>query len=95
MQCLSSGVTEGLRVVRPHHPGKKPAQIKATFLMKVICIYIKNLKESKHEIFPEAVLRRCAVKKVFLRVPQNTKENTCARLSFLIKVAGLRPATLL
>ena len=38
-------------------------------------------------------------KKVFLKISQNSQENTCARVSFLIKlqakVAGLRPATLL
>ena len=39
----------GLKVVRAHCPGKKPAQIKATFSMKVI--YIKNLKQSRHEAF--------------------------------------------
>ena len=47
------------------------------------------------------------VKKVFLEISQNSQENTCTRVSFLIKlqawgqslffnkVAGLRPATLL
>ena len=36
-------------------------------------------------------------KKVFLKISQNSQENTCARLSFLIKlqVLGLRPAALL
>ena len=37
--------------------------------------------------------RRCSIKIVFLKIQQNSAENTCARLSF--KVAGLRPATLL
>ena len=31
----------------------------------------------------------CSVKKVFLKISQNSQENTCARVSFL------RPATLL
>ena len=46
---------------------------------------------------PEAVVRRCSVKKVFLEISQNSQENTCARVSFLIKLQalGLRPATLL
>ena len=41
--------------------------------------------------------RRCSVKKVFLKISQNSQENTCARVSFLIKLqaSGLRPATLL
>ena len=43
----------------------------------------------------EAVARRCSVKKVFLKVTQNSKENTCARVFFFDKVASLRPATLL
>ena len=29
--------------------------------------------------------RRCSVKKVFLEISQNSQENTCARVSFLIK----------
>ena len=33
-------------------------------------------------------------KKVFLEISQNSQENTCARVSFFDKVAGLRPATL-
>ena len=34
----------------------------------------------------EAVVRRCSVKKVFLKISQNSQENTCARVSFLIKL---------
>ena len=30
--------------------------------------------------------RRCSVKKVFLKISQNFEENTCARISFLIKL---------
>ena len=41
---------------------------------------------------PEAVVQRCSAKKVFLKISQNSQENTCARISFLIK---FRPATLL
>ena len=43
----------------------------------------------------EAVVRRYSVKKVFLKVSQNSREGICARVSFSNKVAGLRPATLL
>ena len=35
---------------------------------------------------PEAVARRCSVKKVFLEILQNSQENTCARASILIKL---------
>ena len=34
----------------------------------------------------EAVVRRCSIKKVFLEMLQNSQENTCARVSFLIKL---------
>ena len=34
----------------------------------------------------EAVPRRCSVKKLFLKILQNVHENTCARVSFLIKL---------
>ena len=40
----------------------------------------------------EAVLRSCSVKKVFLKISQNSLENTCVRNSFLIdlRVSGLQ-----
>ena len=34
--------------------------------------------------------RRCFVKKVLLKISQNSQENTCTGVSFYIKVAGLR-----
>ena len=34
----------------------------------------------------EAVIRRYSARKVFLEIPQNTQENTCARVSFLIEL---------
>ena len=37
-------------------------------------------------IKPEAVVQRCSVKKMFLEISQNSEENTCARVSFLIKL---------
>ena len=42
-----------------------------------------------------AVVWRCSIRKVFLKISQNSQQNTCARVSFLNKVAGPRPATLL
>ena len=35
---------------------------------------------------PEAVAQRCSVKKIFLEIPQNSQEKTCARVSFLIEL---------
>ena len=34
----------------------------------------------------EAVMQRCSVKKVFLEIQQNSKENTCARVSFFVNL---------
>ena len=34
----------------------------------------------------EAVVQMCSVKKVFLEISKNSQENTCARVSFLIKL---------
>ena len=34
----------------------------------------------------EAVAWRCSVKKVFLEISQNSNENVCARVSFLMKL---------
>ena len=34
---------------------------------------------------PDATVHRCSVKKVFLKISQNSQENTCARVSLLIK----------
>ena len=36
--------------------------------------------------YSEAVERSCFVKKMFLEISQNLQENTCARVSFLIKL---------
>ena len=33
----------------------------------------------------EAVVQRCSGKKVFLEISQNSQENTCTRVSFLLK----------
>ena len=37
-------------------------------------------------LIAEAVGQRCSLKKLFLEISQNSQENTCARLSFLIKL---------
>ena len=34
----------------------------------------------------EAVVQRCSVKKVILEISQNSQENPCARVSFLVKL---------
>ena len=37
-------------------------------------------------LLTEAVVQRCSVKKVYLEISQNLQKNTCARVSFLIKL---------
>ena len=37
----------------------------------------------------EAVVQRYSVKKVFLEISQNSQENTCARVSFSIKLQAV------
>ena len=36
--------------------------------------------------YPEAVVRKCSVKRVFLNISQNTEENNCAGISFSTKL---------
>ena len=38
------------------------------------------------ELQTEAVVRWCSAKKVFIEISQNSQENTCARVSFSIKL---------
>ena len=37
-------------------------------------------------LYTEPVVQRCSVKNVFLEISQNSQENTCTRVSFLIKL---------
>ena len=39
--------------------------------------------------FLEVVIQGCSVKKMFLEISQNLQENTCVRVSFLIKLQAL------
>ena len=41
---------------------------------------------TNQNLVAEAVVQRCSVKKMFLEISQNSQENTCARVSFLIKL---------
>ena len=45
--------------------------------------------------FPASIgILRCSAEKLFLEISQNPQQNTCAKVSFFNKVAGLRLATL-
>ena len=37
-------------------------------------------------ISAEGAVQRCSVKMVFLEISQNSQENTCARVSFIIEL---------
>ena len=37
-----------------------------------------------------AIIQTCSVKKMLLKITQNSQENTCARVSFLIKMASVK-----
>ena len=37
----------------------------------------------------EAVFQRCSLKKMFLELLQNSQENTCVWVSFLVKLKAL------
>ena len=43
-------------------------------------------RENTNDNSEEAVIRLYYVKKVFLKVSQNSKKNSCAKVSFLIKL---------
>ena len=49
-------------------------------------MYQKSFRLLSFQPFPEAVAQRRSVEKVFLKISQNSQENTCARVSFLIKL---------
>ena len=52
------------------------------------CAFISqnNAPRHTHTVDSEVVVRRCSVKTVFLKISQNSQDNTCARVSFLIKL---------
>ena len=51
--------------------------------LAAILLRIETVSEKLEN--PEAVVQRCSMTKVFLKILQNSQENTCARISFLIK----------
>ena len=65
-----------------HFDNRQLTQIHKHLGMMVL-EFDSNLSYEHHK---EAVARRCSVKKVFLKISQNSEKNTCARVSFLIKL---------
>ena len=50
------------------------------------CTSRSDWRRSEDARLREAVVRRCSVKEVFSEILQKSQENTCARVSFLIKL---------
>ena len=46
----------------------------------------KNAEAAICKFSSEAVTQRCSVKKLFPEISQNSQENTCARVSLLLKL---------
>ena len=66
------------------------------FYNSVVCISdLHNLRRNTKGCYVfmlEAFVQRCSLKKVFLEISQNSRKNTCAKVSFLITLHP-RPAT--
>ena len=64
-------------------PGAEPGKVCLTFekFFPGKVLYLSALKQRT-----EVVAQRCSLKKVFLEVLQSSQENTCARISFLMKL---------
>ena len=60
--------------------------IQGTFVKKGSASNNTNRYSFSNTSDAEAVVLRCPVKKVFLKISQNSQENTCARVSLLIKL---------
>ena len=54
---------------------------------------IQLILHQKHLDRTEAVVWGCSVEKVFLEISQNLQENTCVRVSFLIKLQASKRDT--
>ena len=63
--------------------------------VKLYCETSFHLDILLTNVFFRYSLQRCSIKKLFLKISQNSQENTVCLSLFVNKVAGLRPATLL
>ena len=55
-------------------------------IKKISQFYLKLIYEDPQRLSKDTVARSCSVKKVFLKISQNSQEKTCPRASFLIKL---------
>ena len=90
-----------MHIFRTHFPKNTSGGVLLNFAMaehQVDFSYYFKSSTRRKGIFSRNILifrsshRRCSVKKVFLEISQNSQENTCARVTFLIKlqVSGLQ-----
>ena len=73
---------------------KKSSKKKETRMKKEIVEMLQqpsygNRQKQVLQQTSEAAVQKCFVKQVFLEISQNSQENTCARVSFLIKFSTL------
>ena len=47
---------------------------------------VKQTEVTQKVVRSSHVTQKCSVKKVFLKISQNSKENTCARVSLVIEL---------
>ena len=61
--------------------------VNSIFTLNTFLIEMEQMFTAKFilVLLKEAVAKKCSVKKVFIEILQNSRENTCARVSFLIK----------
>ena len=59
--------------------------------MKSVKAYVKDALYYRYFQYTEAATRGVLCKKVFLEISQNSQENTCARVSFLVKLQAQVP----
>ena len=59
---------------------------KSCSLEKKRRIIMKFFAMSQFRYCPEGVVQRCSVKKMFIEISQKSQENTCVRVSFLMKM---------
>ena len=68
--------------------------VKNTIIEYKIEPWVFSNPESNKQSVPEAAVRRCSSKWMFLKISQYSQKNTCVGVLFLIRSQAFRPATL-
>ena len=72
-------------------PVKTNELLTFSYAMTLCCAIIEIFQLLVHNqpfAYSEAVIQRCSVKRMFLEIPQNSKEGTCTKISFLTVSLG-------